>query len=110
MPNILEIIPPRVPLTDVRTGLISREWYRFFFELFTKVGPTTASIEDLQLGPNTTDVAGAILEAAQQAQLLSLTQAQVDELARPVCQRCRGLEQKAADGGAQFLGVCNRGG
>lgn len=84
MPNILEIIPPRVPLTDARTGMISREWYRFFFELFTKVGPTSASIEDLQLGPNTTDVAGAILEAAQQAQLLSLTQAQVDELAKQV--------------------------
>jgi hypothetical protein len=84
MPNILEIIPPRVPLTDARTGMISREWYRFFFELFTKVGPTSASIEDLQLGPNTTDVAGAILEAAQQAQLLSLTQAQVAELAKQV--------------------------
>lgn len=84
MRNILEIIPPRVPLTDARTGMISREWYRFFFELFTKVGPTSASIEDLQLGPNTTDVAGAILEAAQQAQLLSLTQAQVDELAKQV--------------------------
>lgn len=84
MANILEIIPPRVPLTDARTGMISREWYRFFFELFTKVGPTTFSIEDLQLGPQVTDQAGAILEAAQQAQLLSLTQAQVSELAKQV--------------------------
>jgi hypothetical protein len=84
MPNILEIIPPRVPLTDVRTGMISREWYRFFFDLFTKIGPTSASIEDLQLGPNVSDMAGEILAAAQQAQLLSLTQAQVDELAKQV--------------------------
>lgn len=84
MPNILEIIPPRVPLTDARTGMISREWYRFFFDLFTKIGPTSASIEDLQLGPNVADVSGEILAAAQQAQLLSLTQAQVDELAKQV--------------------------
>ena len=84
MPNILEIIPPRVPLTDARTGLISREWYRFFFDLFTKIGPTSVSIEDLQLGPNVADVSGEILAAAQQAQLLSLTQAQVDELAKQV--------------------------
>jgi hypothetical protein len=84
VPNILEIIPPRVPLTDARTGMISREWYRFFFELFTKVGPTTASIEDLQLGPNVSDTAGEILAAMQQAQLLSPVQAQVDELAKQV--------------------------
>jgi len=84
MPNILEIIPPRVPLTDVRTGMISREWYRFFFELFTKVGPTTFSIEDLQLGPQTTDQTGAITEAAQNALLLNITQAQVSELAKQV--------------------------
>lgn len=84
MPNILEIIPPRVPLTDARTGMISREWYRFFFDLFTKIGPTSASIEDLQLGPNVSDVSGEILAAAQQAQLLSLTQAQVDELTKQV--------------------------
>ena len=84
MPNILEIIPPRVPLTDARTGMISREWYRFFFELFTKVGPTTFSIEDLQLGPQTTDQTGAITEAAQNALLLNITQAQVSELAKQV--------------------------
>lgn len=64
--------------------MISREWYRFFFDLFTKIGPTSASIEDLQLGPNVADVSGEILAAAQQAQLLSLTQAQVDELAKQV--------------------------
>jgi len=84
MPNILEIIPPRVPLTDARTGMISREWYRFFFDLFTKIGPTSASIEDLQLGPNVSDTAGEILAAMQQAQLLSPVQAQVDELAKQV--------------------------
>ena len=82
MPNILEIIPPRVPLTDARTGMISREWYRFFFELFTKVGPTTASIEDLQLGPNAAEV--DLSQAEQNAILLNITQAQVDELTKQV--------------------------
>lgn len=80
MPNILEIIPQRVPLIDQRTGLVSREWYRFFFELFTKIGPTTFSIEDLQVGPPAFDA----LSDTQQAQLLSLTQSQVDELAKQV--------------------------
>lgn len=84
MPNILEIIPPRVPLTDARTGLISREWYRFFFDLFTKIGPTSLSIEDLQLGPNAVDVSGEIMAALQQAQLYSPVQAQLDELAKQV--------------------------
>jgi hypothetical protein len=36
MPDITQIIPPRVPLVDARTGMISREWYRFFFNQFEK--------------------------------------------------------------------------
>ncbi len=84
MPNILEIIPQRVPLIDQRTGLVSREWYRFFFELFTKIGPTTFSIEDLQVGPQNSEALADAISIAQQAQLLSLTQSQVDELAKQV--------------------------
>jgi len=54
-PNIIltNITPPRVPLTDSRTGLISREWYRFFFNLFQLTGSGTnyTSLADLQVGP-----------------------------------------------------------
>ena len=54
-PNVIltNITPPRVPLTDSRTGLISREWYRFFFNLFqlTGSGANYASLTDLQVGP-----------------------------------------------------------
>ena len=52
-PNLTNITPPRVPLVDERTGLISREWYRFFLNLFnlTGGGSNTASLTDLQLGP-----------------------------------------------------------
>ena len=55
MPNITQIMPPRVPLVDQRTGLISREWYRFFFNQFEKVGSSDESLEDLQTGPVATD-------------------------------------------------------
>jgi hypothetical protein len=51
--NTTNITPPRVPLIDERTGLISREWYRFFLNLFTLTGSGTnvTSLTDLQLGP-----------------------------------------------------------
>jgi hypothetical protein len=55
MPDITQIMPPRVPLVDARTGMISREWYRFFFNQFEKVGDSGASLEDLQLGPLESD-------------------------------------------------------
>lgn len=52
-PNTTNITPPRVPIVDERTGLISREWYRFFLNLFvlTGSGQNTISITDLQVGP-----------------------------------------------------------
>jgi hypothetical protein len=51
--TLTNITPPRVPLLDPRTGLITREWYRFFFSLFTLTGggQNTTSLTDLQLGP-----------------------------------------------------------
>ena len=51
--DLTNITPPRVPLMDSRTGLISREWYRFFLNLFvlTGEGRNTTSLTDLQLGP-----------------------------------------------------------
>lgn len=52
--NITNITPPRVPLTDERTGLISREWYRFFLNLFqlTGNGGNQISLTDLQYAPS----------------------------------------------------------
>lgn len=48
--DVTNIPPPRVPLIDQRTGLISREWYRFFVSIFnlTGVGGNPVSLEDLQ--------------------------------------------------------------
>jgi hypothetical protein len=51
--NVTSIPAPRTPLTDPATGLLSREWYRFFFNLFnlTGGGSNPTSLEDLQIGP-----------------------------------------------------------
>lgn len=51
MPNITNITPPRVPLTDPRTGLIAREWYLFLLSLFNQTGQSGVSLEDIQKGP-----------------------------------------------------------
>ena len=69
-PNVTNIPAPRVPITDERTGLISREWYRFFFNLFnlTGSGSNTDSLQDVQLGPPATDEA-TIFDALQSAAL-----------------------------------------
>jgi len=51
--NITNIPAPRTPLTDPVTGLLSREWYRFFLNLFnlTGAGTNPITLEDLQIGP-----------------------------------------------------------
>jgi hypothetical protein len=66
MPNITNITPPRVPLTDPKTGLIAREWYLFLLSLFNQTGGSVVSLEDVQKGPAAEVVdLNAILSAAQ---------------------------------------------
>ena len=36
--NTSQITPPRVSLIDERTGAVSREWYRWFYNIFTITG------------------------------------------------------------------------
>ena len=42
--NTTNITPPRVSLIDERTGAVSREWYRWFYSLFTTLGSGTGII------------------------------------------------------------------
>ena len=51
--NITNIPSSRVDFIDPRTGLMSREWYRFFLNLFnlTGAGNNPTSLDDLQVGP-----------------------------------------------------------
>ena len=53
MLNVTNIPAPRVPITDAESGIMSREWYRFFFNLFnlTGAGSNPTSLSDLQVGP-----------------------------------------------------------
>lgn len=48
------IIPPRVQFVDPRTGMISREWYRFLLNLFDRTGGPNPDTTDslLALAPN----------------------------------------------------------
>ena len=38
--------PVRVPLVDPATGVITREWYRFFEQVFIRVGGNSAQSND----------------------------------------------------------------
>jgi hypothetical protein len=72
MLNITQIPAPRVEFIDSRTGLMSREWYRFFLNLFTLTGGGTnqVSLEDVQLGPAAEAVdVGALVDQSQLANL-----------------------------------------
>lgn len=55
MPNITNLPAPRVPFLDERTGLVSREWFRFFQNLFTLTGAgtTDVSLNDILVSPDT---------------------------------------------------------
>ena len=72
MANITNIPAPRVPFIDERTGLISREWFRFLNNQFvlTGSGTTATSIADLEVGlglsPDTDDVT-AVIDSELQA-------------------------------------------
>lgn len=52
--NITQIPAPRVPFLDERTGLISREWFRFLNNQYqlTGGGTTSTSIADLEIAPS----------------------------------------------------------
>jgi len=71
--NITNIPAPRTPLIDPTTGLLAREWYRFFLNLFTLTGSGTnpTSLDDVQLGPPniTIDEITAIINRQREADL-----------------------------------------
>ena len=66
--NITNIPAPRVPFIDERTGLMAREWYRFFLNLFTLTGSgnNPISLEELQVGPpNQPDLTELLIQINQ---------------------------------------------
>lgn len=74
--RIDNIPPPRVAFIDPRTGLIAREWYRFFLDLFTRVGDdSTRVIEDFTVAPQ--DSLSLLASLAGQVQAAELAPAPV---------------------------------
>jgi len=85
MTNVTNIPAPRVPFLDERTGLMSREWYRFFLNLFMLVGDGTndVSLTDLMVAPQAADLSGQFDEVEHQAQLAALL-ARYDEVQKEI--------------------------
>ena len=83
--QLTNITPPRVPLLDPKTGLISREWYRFFLNLFvlTGGGQNTTSLTDVQLGPPmpTQEDFGEIVINIESAQKQPTQEGALDQIA-----------------------------
>jgi len=48
--NITKIPAPRVELVDTRTGLISREWFRFFNNIYVITGGSTLGVAQIENG------------------------------------------------------------
>ena len=77
MLNVTNIPAPRVPFVDERTGLMAREWYRFFLNLFvlTGSGSNPTSLDELQIGPpNQSDTLIDITKSIQGAYLNPVVQ------------------------------------
>lgn len=85
MANITQIPAPRVPIIDERTGLISREWFRFFNNLFTLLG--SGSTDDitqfLQVSPISDGYTlSELAETAKALQALDVAPAYTPQLIR----------------------------
>lgn len=98
--NATNITPPRVPLIDQRTGLIAREWYRFFLNLFNLTGGGTnqTSLVDLQLGPPpvvSEDINGIIIDI-ESLQQQPTQESALDQIAE-VWKRLNDLQEQNAN-------------
>lgn len=87
--NATKITPPRVPLVNLQTGEIQREWYRFLLNLFylTGEGSSSQTLTELQmvrsdLTANYAEAQGSIdaLQTTPVAAQIAELQAQIDSL------------------------------
>lgn len=61
------ILPPRVAVTDPRTGIMSREWYLFFQQVFVRLGGNMGlGIDEVLQGVSVTATADTATNTAQQ--------------------------------------------
>jgi hypothetical protein len=85
----VKFVPPRVPLVDPRTGLISREWYRLFADVFSAT--TGASVADdfgvdpaIVGNPEILALLGVVAQSAGQQAGIEALQARVAELEKGI--------------------------
>ena len=57
----VQLVAPRVPFLDERTGMVSREWYLFFNNSFTRMGGNVA-LTNVQLESSITEVTNNVFE------------------------------------------------
>ena len=68
----IKFVPPRVPLTDPRTGMVTREWYLLFEQLFSwKMGDAETDAQLLGMGVQGV-TEGQLLEAMQELRQLPI--------------------------------------
>ena len=85
MANVTQIPAPRVPIIDERTGLISREWFRFFNNLFTLLGSGSpdSTLEALQVVPSSdTASVSKLAETVKAIDALNVAPVYTPELVR----------------------------
>lgn len=62
-PDATNIPAPRVPFIDERTGLMAREWYRFFLNLFVNTGgASNLNLAALQMAPAPQDTSALLAQ------------------------------------------------
>lgn len=81
--NITRIPAPRVAFIDERTGQITREWYRFLYNLFilTGSGSNAVSLDELQIGPPNTTVDEITVNIDKNTNIESNTESLVSQIA-----------------------------
>lgn len=50
MPDLTQITPPRVEIVDPQTGYVSREWYRWFYNLYNATGGNNQGVIPVDRG------------------------------------------------------------
>lgn len=81
--DITRIPAPRVAFLDERTGQITREWYRFLYNLFilTGSGSNAVSLDELQIGPPNTTIDEVTINIDKNTSIESSTEGLLSQIA-----------------------------
>jgi len=85
-PDVTQIPAPRVDFIDKRTGLMAREWYRFFVNIYDIAGGgnSAVSLDDVQVSPSGGASVDDLAEMQKTLLSLQLQPPTVDTVGAPV--------------------------